>query len=118
LSDTNEKDLEPTGAFTDSLKRNNKQIKEDRAIAISEDAELVYKRKVEDLEMGIKRMKREQDSMLDMSPNTTQSLILASDFKADEYCSKDIELGVKIRNQQITLDIAKERYKHLFGGNL
>ena len=37
------------GAFYGSLKRNNKQIRDDRALAIAEDTELVYKRKIEDL---------------------------------------------------------------------
>lgn len=37
------------GAFIESLKRNNRQIREDRALNISEDAELLYKRKIEDL---------------------------------------------------------------------
>ena len=38
------------GAFVDSLVRNNKQIKKDRAIAIAESLHMKYKRKVEDLE--------------------------------------------------------------------
>ena len=45
------------GAFLSSLKRNNKQIRDDRAQAIGETAQLVFKRKVEDLEMSIKQMK-------------------------------------------------------------
>jgi hypothetical protein len=32
------------GAFGESLQRNNKQIRRDRAIAITEDAEMIYKR--------------------------------------------------------------------------
>ncbi len=67
------------GAFFNSLKRNNKQIRDDRATAITEDTELVYKRKIEDLE-------------------------------------KEIALGIKIRNTEITLEIARQRYQYLFGG--
>ena len=44
------------GAFVESLKRNNQKIREDRAIAIAEDAQLIYKREVEDLEIQIKRL--------------------------------------------------------------
>lgn len=106
-----------SGAFIDSLKRNNKQIREDRAEAIGEDAQLVFRRKVEDLELNIKKMRRERENMLDMSPTHAQSLVLASDFNAEEYVQKDIDLGVKIRNAEITLEIAKERYIYLFGGN-
>lgn len=107
---------EPQGAFFDSLKRNNKQIRNDRATAIAEDTELVYKRKIEDLEINIRKMRREQENMLDLSPTTTQSLILASDFNCDEYVEKEIELGIKIRNTEITLEIARQRYQYLFGG--
>jgi hypothetical protein len=104
------------GAFFSSLIRNNKQIRNDRATAISEDTELIYKRKIEDLELLIKKMKREQENMLDLSPTDAQSLVLASDFDSDAYVSKDIEIGVKIRNSEIKLEIARTRYQYLFGG--
>ena len=102
------------GAFVESLKRNNSKIKEDRAIAIAEAAELIYKREVEDLGIQIKQIKRERDSMLDLSPKDANSLILASDFNAKEFVSKDIELGLKIRNLEIKLEIAQARYNDLF----
>lgn len=104
------------GAFVASLKRNNKQIRDDRATAISEDTELIYKRQIEDLDLSIKKMKREQENMLDLSPTNAQSLVLASDFDSAAYVAKDIELGVRIRNAEITLEIAKNRFAYLFGG--
>jgi hypothetical protein len=104
------------GAFILSLKRNNKQIREDRAQAIGEDAELLYKRTVEDLEVNINRLKRDQENMLDLSPDNTIALKLASDFNATEFVQKDLDIGVKIRNEEIKLAIAKQRYKYLFGG--
>lgn len=103
------------GAFIASLKRNNEKIREDRATVIAEDTELIFKREIEDLQIGIKRMKRERDNMLDLSPTNAQSLVLASDFNSKEYVEKDLELGVKIRNCEIKLEIAKERYNYLFG---
>lgn len=105
------------GAFVESLKRNNTKIKADRATAITEDTEIIFKRKVEDLLLSVKRMKREQENMLDLSPTHADSLILASDFDSIEYVDKDIALGVKIRNEEIKLEIAQQRYEHLFGGN-
>lgn len=105
-----------TGMFIQSLRRNNKQIRDDRAKSIAEDTQLVYKRQIEDLDLSIKKMKREQENMLDLSPTNAQSLVLASDFDSTQYTNKDIELGVKIRNAEIKLDIAKKRYEHLFGG--
>ena len=103
------------GAFLASLKRNNSKIRADRATSISEDTQVVYKRYIEDLVMKIKKMRREQDNMLDLSPTNADSLILASDFKSDEYTKKDVELGVSIRNAEITLEIATKRYDFLFG---
>ena len=105
---------EMKGAFVGSLIRNNKKIREDRAIAIAESAETFYKRKVEDLSLEIKRLKRERENMLDMSPTDAQSLVLASDFDAPTFVDKDIQLGTKIRNLEITLEIATERYTTLF----
>jgi hypothetical protein len=102
------------GAFVGSLVRNNKKIREDRAIAIAEAAQMLYKREVEDTELRIKQLKRERESMLDLSPTDAQSLVLASDFDAKKFVEKDIQLGVSIRNLEITLEIAKTRYIHLF----
>lgn len=104
------------GAFIDSLKRNNKQIRDDRATAIAEDTQLVYKREIEDLEISIRKMKREQENMLDLSPTDARSLVLASDFDSKDYVGRDLDLGVKIRNAEIKLEIAKNRYAYLFGG--
>ena len=59
-------------------------------------------------------MKRERDNMLDLSPTDAKSLVVASDFDADSYVKKDIELGVKIRNSEIKLEIAMGRYNYLF----
>jgi hypothetical protein len=107
--------IEGNGAFVESLKRNNAKIREDRAISIAEDAQIIYKREVEDLEIQIKRLRRERDSMLDLSPTSADSLVLATDFNSKDFVSKDIAIGVQIRNLEIKLEIARERYKYLFG---
>ncbi len=107
---------ETKGAFLESLVRNNKQIRNDRAQAIGEDTEILFKRMIEDLQLDIKRMKRDQENMLDLSPTNAQSLVLASDFNSTEFVEKDIALGVKIRNAGIKLEIAQKRYTYLFGG--
>lgn len=102
------------GTFVASLTRNNSQIKKDRALAIVEDAQMIYKREIEDLETTIKRTKRDRENMLDLSPDSATSLKLASDFDAKAFVQKDIDLGIKIRNMEITLEIATVRYKELF----
>jgi len=105
---------EMKGIFIGSLVRNNKKIREDRAIAIAEQAQMIYKREVEDIEMKIKQIKRERDNMLDMSPTDAQSLVLATDFDAKSFVAKDMELGITLRNLEIKLEIARSRYKSLF----
>jgi hypothetical protein len=106
---------EMKGAFVSSLKRNNKKIREDRAIQIAEEGQMKYKREVEDIGLQIRQLKREREAMMDLSPTNADSLVLASDFDAKNYVSKDIELGVKIRNLEIRYDIASKRYEYLFG---
>lgn len=102
------------GAFLSSLKRNNKQIREDRAQAIGEDCYLIYRRTIEDLQVSIKRMERDRENMLDLSPENALSLMLASDFDAATFVAKDVELGVKIRNEKIKLALAMKRFNYLF----
>lgn len=103
-----------SGAFYESLIRNNAKIRQDRAAAIQESADLCYKRYIEDLEIAVKRLCRDRDNMLDMSPTTATSLIIASDFNDKEFVEKDIAIGIELRNIEIKLEIAKERYKELF----
>ena len=65
------KDLKtPEGAFVESLKRTNKQIKAGRAEAIGESAYIESKRGVEDLQITVRQTIRELDNMLDMSPDS------------------------------------------------
>jgi hypothetical protein len=101
--------------FTDSLKRNNSKIREDRATAISEDAEMLFKRTVEDIALEIKRTKRDRENMLDMSPDSADSLKVASDFDSVAFVAKDLDLGWKLRNLEIKYEIATARYVELFG---
>ncbi len=110
-----DKAKENGGAFVASLKRNNKEIRADRAEAITEDAQLRFKRKVEDLDVDIKRMKRDRENMLDLSPENAMSLMLATGFDSAAFVEKDVELGVKIRNEEIKFEIASKRYEILFG---
>lgn len=104
------------GSFVTSLRRNNKQIRDDRALAIAEDAELIFKREVEDITTALKVARRERDSMLDLGGTSTTTIISQSDFNAKDFVAKDLELGLKIRNLEIKLEIAANRYNELFTG--
>lgn len=105
---------EMKGKFVDSLKRNNKKIREDRAIQIAESAQMKYKRKVEDLQHEIRDLNRTRNAALDLSPDTGDSLKLALNFNADEFVQSDINIGLKIREKEILLEIAQTRYNELF----
>jgi len=116
MDETLKQDETKLGAFTSSLKRNNKQIREDRAQAIGEEAQLVFKRTVEDLEMALTRLRRKQENNLDLSPDTAMSLIVADKFDARTFTDNDIAMSVEIRNLEIKLGLAKQRLVYLFGG--
>lgn len=103
------------GAFTESLMRNNTKIKRDRAESIGEDASISYKREVEDTLLEIRKIRREQEAMMDLSPTNTQSLVLASDFDGKAWAQKDIELELKLRNLEIKYERGSARLMKLFG---
>lgn len=103
--------------FIDALQRNNEKIREDRAKTISEDTELLYRRRYEDIELKIKRLEREQDGHIDISPLDKNSLTFV-DFDPEHFVNKDVELSLNIRNFKIQLEIIKKRFEYLFGKTL
>ena len=100
--------------FIESLKRNNDQIREDRANIIGANSELIYRRRVEDIELKIKRLEREQEGLIDVSPLDKNSLTFA-DFQPEAFVQKDMELALTIRNLNIQLEITRMRFEYLFG---
>ena len=104
----------PQGLFLDKLTRDHKKIKAERAIEILEKTETYYRRVVEDLQLELKGVRRDRSSMLDLSPDDTTSLKVASDFNEKAFVDKDIELGVRERKIELRLEIASKRYNSLF----
>lgn len=107
-----EDELKPR--FIGLLQRNNDQIREDRALVIGADSELIYRRRVEDIELKIKRLEREREGLIDISPLDRNSLTFA-DFQPEAFVQKDIELSLTIRNLNIQLEVAVKRFEYLFG---
>lgn len=103
------------GRFHEMLVRNNRQIKEDRAEAIVEMAELKYRRRIEDMEVELKEMKRKRENMLDLSPETALSLRPAKEFDADDYVNVEVQLARDIRDGEIMFQVVKDRFEFLFG---
>ncbi|CAD0222507.1 hypothetical protein KYG33_14560 [Chryseobacterium sp. D764] len=110
-----EDELKPR--FIESLQRNNDQIREDRAKIIGADSELIYRRRVEDIELKIKRLEREQEGLIDISPLDRNSLTFA-DFNPESFVQKDMELSLTIRNLNIQLEVTQKRFEYLFGKTL
>ena len=103
-----------SGAFAQSVLRNSKQVKADRGLAIVEDTEVLYKRKVEDTTMNITRMTRKLNSMIDISPGNVIALNF-DEFKADDFVEAHAKLAVDIRQEKIKLNAYKQQYNLLFG---
>ncbi len=104
------------GLFKQALKRSIKDIKEARATAINDDAEMSYRRMVEDLIQKRKRLDMERAEMLDMSPESAVSLVLAKNFDGRNFANQDLELAVQIRLLDIQIELGLARYTELFGG--
>ena len=103
------------GAFVDSLTRTTTQIRKDRAESLKEDAEISYRRKIEDMKTELKRLQRRRRDSLDLSPDDVNSLVAGRDFDGEKFSDKDIKAGIEIRNLKIKIEIAEERYGFLFG---
>jgi len=106
------------GLFQTALKRSVKDIKQVRATAITDNAEMSYRRMVEDLIQKRKTLLMEREEMLDMSPESAISLVLAKNFDGRKFADKDIEIAVQIRLLSIQIELGQERYKEPFGGTV
>ena len=109
--------MKVNGTFKTDLQRNFKQLKDSRAESVAEDVEIIYKRKIEDLCHEIRNIERDRENiMLDLSPtNVTSAFAVPSDFNAEKFLEKDIQLGIRKREAEIKLDIVARRYEELFG---
>lgn len=71
------------GVFKSDLMRTFRQLKESRAESVSEDVEIIYKRRIEDLCHRIRNYDRDRENiLLDLSPSSlTSGAVVPSDFK-------------------------------------
>jgi hypothetical protein len=103
------------GALAASLLRNSSKIKEDRALAIVRTAEKYFRRKVEDIQDRITNSITERDNLLDLSPTDINSLVLATDFKADQFYDSVRRITLAIREAKVELEEMQAQYENLFG---
>lgn len=104
------------GALIGSLTRNSSQVKRDRAEIIDRSASRYYKRKMEDLQAELEELEAGREAQLDMSPSDINKIVTAAEFQSKDFCEKDFEYTLRIREIKIKLDACKERIEYLFGG--
>ena len=103
--------------FREYLKLNFKQLRDDRADAVAEDVECIFKRKIEDLSRSIKNYDRDRNNLiLDLCPTSAGvSTVVPSDFDPEVFIEKDLELGRSKRDALISLRLLRDRYATMFG---
>src|SRR5688572_10809899 len=107
-----DKDLRNT-KFGKMLTRNNKELRDGRALDLLEGIELEYKREIENMERDLKVMRRNREQTLDMAPSKSFELTVdAKDSAA--FVKKDIETGVTIKQLELKLEVAKKQYDEMF----
>lgn len=108
---------ERKGTFMKSLTQSFKNIRESKAASITEDVELAYSREIEDLCRKVRQCDRDrEDILINLAPgNITSTSVVPSDFDADEFLKRDIQIGINKRDALIKLSIAVHRYEDLFG---
>ena len=103
------------GALIGSLTRNSGQVKRDRAEIIDRSAGRYYKRKLEDLQAELEELEAGREAQLDMSPSDINKIVTAAEFQSKEWCEKDFDYTLRIREIKIRIDACKERIDYLFG---
>lgn len=108
-------DQNDQGEFGPMLKRNNKQLRDDRGEVIIAQTRKKYRRQIEDLYDELDQLNVDRANMMDINPSSTQTIINPSDFDSDRFVSGDIEIGLKKRNVEIKLEVALQGYTKMFG---
>ncbi len=105
------------GLFYQNLTRDFKKLKADRAESVTEDAEIAYKRHIEDYCRDLREISRRRENlMLELAPTTTyDATVVPADFDVNKFMAEDEKLGIRSRELTIKLEIMLDRYETLFG---
>ncbi len=79
-----------------------------------QDAESKYRREIRDLELLIKILKRKQEDLAEQPPTEEETSEITNAIDSGAYVSKEIEIGVQIRDMEKKLESAKKRLQFLF----
>jgi phosphoglycerate-specific signal transduction histidine kinase len=102
-----------SGYLKTSLERNPKAVRDARSQELYENLEIEYKRKVEDLQLEIKRMNNKIKSLFDFAPENSFSLVVKN-VDSQDIIEQHLGLLEGIRVKTIDLENAKKAYDFLF----
>lgn len=102
------------GALMASLMRQPGQVKKDRAEIIDRAGKRYYKRRIEDLQAELEELEAGREAQLDMSPSEINRIVTASEFQSKEFCDRDMETTMRIREVRVKLEEYHKRYEYLF----
>lgn len=85
-----------------------------RAEIINADAREAAKDQVNLIKKDIRQIKSKIMNLEDLSIKSTESLVVGTDFKADEWVSRMFELRDDLRSAEICLEIAQKIYNEYF----
>lgn len=91
-----------------------KNSREKRAEIINADAREAAKDQVNLIEKEIRQIKSKIMNLEDLSIKSTESLVVGTDFKADEWVTQMFKLRDELRNAEICLEIAQNIYNEYF----
>lgn len=100
--------------FLATIARSNKELRHDRAMAITKSAEKALRRKIEDFSEVLENLQLDLDNLLDINPSNTNTIINPSDFDADAYITTAENIDLKMRDIKIRKELAQKRYDALF----
>lgn len=107
--------MEKKNKFISNLTASNKEIKEQRAKFIAEDAQEAFNVLITSKQKEIRDLEKELMNLEDLSPTTAMSLMPTSDnFKAEEWVKKLTDTKIQLKISKEELQIIKETYSEYF----
>lgn len=100
--------------FNEILSATGTAILKKRAEIINADAREAAKDQVNLIEKEIRQIKSKIMNLEDLSIKSTESLVVGTDFKADEWVTQMFKLRDDLRNAEICLEIAQNIYNEYF----
>ena len=106
---------EQTGLFSKLILRTGDEIMHGRGMRTIESAQASPKKLIMDIEDKIRKIKDQQDLMLDNSPDNRYSLEVGKGFNSEEFVNKYHALNIEHLNLELELQVAKNNLPLLFG---